>query len=106
MNPTVSQWKGVVFQSTSGNNSISYADISYGGSDSYSGNINQKGNILAGSYSAGSFNISNSSVTHSAAYGIYATAASPVISVPGSVSYASNASEIISTNRKDQTKPK
>jgi len=87
-----SPWKGVVFQSTSGNNNITYADISYGGSTSYSGNLNQKGNILAGSFSAGSFSISNCTVNNSASYGIYATATSPVITVPASVSYSANAS--------------
>ncbi len=85
-------WKGIAFQSTSPNNAISYLDINYGGSSSYTGNTSQLGNIIAGAWSGGSFAISNTNISNSAAYGIYVTMPSPTISVPGSVVYSGNAS--------------
>lgn len=85
-------WKGIAFQSLSSNNQISYADISYGGSSSFTGNTSQVGNIRAGAWSAGSFTIDNATVSNSAAYGIYVTMPSPTIIVPGSVIYSGNAS--------------
>lgn len=85
-------WKGIAFQSTDARNKISYADVSYAGSSSFTGNTSQKGNIHAGAWSAGSFTIDNANVMSSAGYGIYATAASPVVTIPGSVYFAGNAS--------------
>jgi hypothetical protein len=85
-------WKGLAFQSTSPNNVISYTDISYGGSSSYTGNTNQRGNVRAGAWSAGSFTIDNSTITNSEAWGIYVTLSSPAITVPGSVTYSGNTS--------------
>lgn len=84
-------WKGIAFQSTSPNNVISYLDISYGGSSSYTGATSKRSNILAGGYSAGSFTITNSTVTNSEAWGIYVSMASPDITVPASVTYSGNA---------------
>jgi hypothetical protein len=84
-------WKGLSYKSTSLNNVISYADISYGGSSSYSGSVAHRGNIIAGSAGqAGSFTISNSTINYSETYGIYATAASPALTIPGSVTYTGN----------------
>lgn len=85
-------WKGIAFQSTSPNNTISYLDISYGGSSAYTGASSERANILAGAYSGGSFSIANSTISNSAAYGIYATLPSPAITIPGTVSYSGNAS--------------
>ncbi len=85
-------WKGIAFQSTSPNNTITYTDISYGGSSSYTGNTSQLGNVIAGAWSGGSFAISNTNISNSAAYGIYVTMPSPTIAVPGSVVYSGNAS--------------
>ncbi len=85
-------WKGIAFQCTNTNNRVSYTDVSYGGGSSFTGNTSELGNILAGAWSAGSFTIDNTSITNSAAYGIYVTLPSPTISVPGSVTYSGNAS--------------
>jgi hypothetical protein len=85
-------WKGVAFQCTNTNNRVSYTDVSYGGGSSFTGNTSELGNILAGAWSAGSFTIDNTSISNSAAYGIYVTLPSPTISVPGSVTYSGNAS--------------
>lgn len=85
-------WKGVAFESTNVNNRVSYVDVSYGGSSSYTGNGSQLGNIIAGAWSSGSFNIDNTTIANSAAYGIYVTMPSPSITVPGSVTYTNNAS--------------
>lgn len=90
--PSPGSWKGIAFQSLSSNNQISYADISYGGSSSFTGNTVQRANIRAGAWSAGSFTIDNATITNSSAYGIYVTMPSPTITVPGSVSYSANAS--------------
>lgn len=85
-------WKGIAFQSTSPNNTISFADVSYGGSSSYTGNTSQRGNIMGGAWSAGSFNIANTTISNSQAWGIYCTLSSPVITVPASVTYTGNTS--------------
>lgn len=85
-------WKGIAFQSTSSNNEISYADISYGGSSSYTGATQKRANLHGGAWSAGTFSISNSTVNNSSAWGIWVTLSSPNISVPGSVTYSANAS--------------
>ncbi len=85
-------WKGIAFQCTNTNNRVSYTDVSYGGGSSFTGNPSELGNILAGAWSGGSFTIDNTSITNSAAYGIYVTLPSPTISVPGSVTYSGNAS--------------
>lgn len=84
-------WKGIAFQSTSPNNTISFTDVSYGGSSSYTGNTSQRGNIMGGAWSAGSFNIANTTISNSQSWGIYCTLPSPVITVPASVTYSSNA---------------
>lgn len=89
---TPGAWKGIAFQSTSSNNQISYAEISYGGSSSYTGNTAQRGNIMAGAWSAGSFTMDNTNVLNSAAWGIYATLPSPAITVAGSNYLSGNAS--------------
>ncbi len=84
-------WKGVAFQSTHPNNEIAYADISYGGSSSYTGATQKRANIHVGAWSAGSLTISESSVSHSAAWGIWVSSNSASISVPPSVIYSNNA---------------
>ncbi|MFN5317327.1 MAG: hypothetical protein ACK5CY_00645 [Bacteroidia bacterium] len=85
-------WKGIAFQSTQPQNTIQFADISFGGGSSYTGNTAQKGNILAGSWSAGSVTISDATVSGSIGYGIYATMPSPEITWPSSVVFSNNAS--------------
>jgi hypothetical protein len=85
-------WKGIAFQSTSPNNQLSYIDISYGGSSSYTGATDQRANLLGGAYSVGTFTIDNSTITDSQAWGIYVRLSSPAIIVPGSVIYTNNAS--------------
>lgn len=90
--PIPGAWKGIAFQSNSPNNEIAYTDISFGGSSSFSGATNRLANIHAGAYSAGSFKISNSSVTNSAAYGIYVTMPSPNIDTTNNVTFSNNAS--------------
>jgi len=85
-------WKGIAFQSTQPQNTIQFADISFGGGSSYTGNTAQKGNVLAGSWSAGSFTISDATISGSATYGIYATMASPEITWPSTVVFSNNAS--------------
>jgi hypothetical protein len=85
-------WKGIAFQSTSPENESAFTDISFGGSSSYTGNTNQKANIIAGAWSPGSFNISNSTISNSAAWGVYVNLPSPEISIPPSVTYTNNAS--------------
>jgi len=88
---TPGAWKGLSYKSTSLNNVISYADISYGGSSSYSGTAAHRANIIAGSAGqAGSFTIDNTTINFSQTYGIYATAASPAITIPGTVTYNGN----------------
>lgn len=88
---TPGAWKGIAFQSTSPNNQISYAEISYGGSSSYTGNPVQKGNIMGGAWSAGTFTINNTNVLHSAAWGIYITLPSPNVIIDGSIYFDGNA---------------
>jgi len=85
-------WKGIAFQSTLPQNAIQFADISFGGGGSFTGNTSQKANIRAGSWSAGSFTIADATVSGSVAYGIYATMSSPEITLPGSVVFSNNAS--------------
>lgn len=85
-------WKGIAFQSLSANNQISYADISDGGSSSYTGATQKRANLHGGAWSAGTFTIANSTVTNSEAWGIWVTLGSPAISVPGSVTYSGNVS--------------
>ncbi len=85
-------WKGIAFQSTNPNNQISYADISYGGSSSYTGATQKKANLHAGAWSNGTFTIANSTISNSGAWGIWVTLGSPGVTVPGSVTYSGNAS--------------
>jgi hypothetical protein len=85
-------WKGIAFQSTLPQNAIQFADISFGGGGSFTGNTSQKANIRAGSWSAGSFTISDATVTGSIGYGIYASFSSPDITWPASVVFSNNAS--------------
>jgi hypothetical protein len=85
-------WKGIAFQSNSSNNQISYADISYGGSSSYTGATQKKANLHGGAWSNGTFTISNATISNSGAWGIWVTLGSPSITVPGSVTYSGNAS--------------
>ena len=85
-------WKGIAFQSLSVNNRISQTIVSYGGSSSYTGNTSQRGNIMAGAWSAGNFTIDNSNVTNSSGYGVYATLPSPAITLPSSMFFSGNAS--------------
>jgi hypothetical protein len=84
-----SDWKGVCFQSTNSQNLLSYVDINKGGSSSYTGATQKKGNIIIGGYSAGFATIQNCSVTNSAAYGIFVAMGStlPVLS---NVTYSGN----------------
>lgn len=84
-------WKGVAFQSMSSNNAINYADISDGGSSSFTGATQKRANLFAGAWSDGSFTIANSTVTNSAGWGIWVTLGSPDITVPGTVTYSNNA---------------
>jgi hypothetical protein len=85
-------WKGIAFQSTLPQNAIQFADISFGGGGSFTGNTSQKANIRAGSWSAGSFTISDATVSGSIGYGIYASFSSPEITWPASVVFSNNAS--------------
>jgi len=85
-------WKGIAFQSNSPLNEIRYADISYAGASSFTGNTSQKGNVVAGAYSAGTFKISYSTISGSAAYGIYVTMPSANIDTTNQVTFSSNAS--------------
>lgn len=85
-------WKGIAFQSLSPNNAINYADISYGGSSSYTGATQKRANIHGGAWSAGTFSIANSTINNSAAWGIWINMASPNVTVPASVTYSGNAS--------------
>ena len=71
---------------------LSYADISDGGSSSYTGATQKRANIHAGAWSDGSFTISNSTIGNSAAWGIWVTLGSPDITIPASVTYSNNAS--------------
>ncbi len=89
---TTGSWKGIAFQSTSPNNQISYAEISYGSSSSYTGNPAQKGNVIAGAWSAGSFVMDNTNVLNSVASGVYATLPSPAITIDGSNYLSGNTS--------------
>lgn len=90
--PVAGSWKGIAFQSNSPINEIAYTDISYGGSSSFTGATNRLANINAGAYSAGTFKISYSSVTNSAAYGIYVTMPSANIDTTNNVTFSNNAS--------------
>jgi len=83
-------WKGVAFQSTSPNNEIAYADISYGGSSSYTGASSKKANIHVGAWSEGALTISEASVSNSNAYGIYISNPATLV-VPPSVTFSNNA---------------
>lgn len=85
-------WKGIAFQSTSPNNQLSYVDISYGGSSSYTGATQKRANLHGGAWSAGTCTIDNATITNSQAWGIWVTGPSPDITVPGTVTYSSNAS--------------
>ncbi len=84
-------WKGIAFQSTLPQNAIQFADISFGGGGSFTGNTSQKANIRAGSWSAGSFTISDATISGSIGYGIYASFSSPDITWPASVVFSNNA---------------
>jgi hypothetical protein len=84
-------WKGICFQSQNVSNQLSYVDVSYGGSSSFTGASTQLGNIVAGGYSAGSVTLTNVTSSNSAGYGVYATMASPVVNIQG-VTFAGNAS--------------
>lgn len=91
--PAPGAWKGVSFVSSSPNNRVEYTDISYGGSSSYSGAANEKGNLIAGSAGqSGAFTISNCTVNYSGAYGIFVNSNSANITVPASVTYTGNTS--------------
>lgn len=85
-------WKGIAFQSTSPNNQISYADISDGGSSSYTGATQKKANLHAGAWSNGTFTISNSTISNSGGWGIWVSMGSPSVTVPSSVTYTGNTS--------------
>jgi hypothetical protein len=90
---TAGSWKGIAFFSNNPINSIKYTDIRFGGASSLSGNTAQKGNILVGlGSSPGYVSIANSTLSSSAAYGMYVTAWSTGMSEPTSVSYAGNIS--------------
>lgn len=84
-------WKGIAFQSTHPSNEIAYADISYGGSSSYTGASQKRANIHVGAWSPGALTISETTISHSAAWGIWVNANSASITVPPSVTYSNNA---------------
>ncbi|MCS6818554.1 MAG: hypothetical protein NZ522_01285, partial [Chitinophagales bacterium] len=85
-------WKGLVFQSTSPNNQLSYVDLSYGGSSSYTGATQKRANLHVGAWSAGAVKIDNMTISNSAAWGIWVSANSNDINVPPTVTYSNNAS--------------
>lgn len=88
---TPGAWKGISFVSSSSNNVVSYTDISYGGSSSYSGSANEKGNLLAGSAGqSGAFTVNNCTINYSGSYGIFVNSNSADITVPGNVTYTGN----------------
>ena len=90
---TAGSWKGIAFFSNNPINSIKYTDIRFGGASSLSGNTAQKGNILVGLVSSpGYVSIANSTLSSSAAYGMYVTAWSTGMSEPTTVTYAGNIS--------------
>lgn len=83
---TPGSWSGICFQSTNANNEIKYADISFGGGgNAWSGSTADKGNIVVGAYSAGSVNVSNTSVTGSASCGIKVKTGSTLTQGTGNV---------------------
>jgi hypothetical protein len=90
--PLAGSWKGIAFQSNSPINEIAYTDISFGGSSSFTGNPSRKANINGGAYSAGTFKISNATVSNSAAFGIYITAPSANVDTTNNVTFSANAS--------------
>lgn len=69
-------WKGIGFQSTNVANLIEYANVSYGGASSYTGNSSQKANIIVGGNSAGVVTVTNCNIADSDNCGIYVTSAS------------------------------
>lgn len=84
-------WRGLAISSNSPLNSLNYVEISYGGSDSYSGDDDDRGNLIVGASSEGIVTIENSTISNSAAYGIYISFNSDDITVPSSVTYSNNA---------------
>lgn len=90
--PSPGAWKGIAFQSLSPNNQLSYVEVSYGGSSSYTGATQKRANLHGGAWSAGTFTIDNATISNSAAWGIWVSYGSPDITVPSSVTYSNNAS--------------
>ncbi len=91
-NPVPGSWKGICFQSTNAKNKLSYVDISYGGSSSFTGNTSQKGNIIVGGFSAGDVSVDHILIGLSKAYGIYSTLGSANIDITNNVSFQGNVS--------------
>ncbi len=85
-------WKGICFQSINASNRLSYVDISYGGSSSFTGNGSHLANIVIGGSSTGKASIDNCTVSHSAAYGILIGLNNPEPTI-SNVTYSDNASD-------------
>ena len=85
-------WKGVCFQSTNGSNEMDYVNISYAGSSSFTGDTDEKGNIIIGAYSDGTLNIQNCTISNSANCGIYISTPGSTLNTGSNVTYASNVS--------------
>jgi hypothetical protein len=85
-------WKGICFQSTNTANKLSYVDISYGGSSSFTGASGDRANISIGGYSAGDVKIDNTTVKNSDLYGIMVKGGStpPILTA---VTYSGNAGD-------------
>lgn len=63
-------WQGVCFQSNNVQNRIEYANISYGGSEGFTG-ANYKANVVIGAFGAGRADVVNSNISFSDNCGIF-----------------------------------
>lgn len=86
-----STWKGVCYQSTNGQNQLSYVDIDKGGTSSYTGAAQKKGNVILGAWSPGAASISNCSINNSASWGVFVSMGSTAPTIT-STTYSGNAS--------------
>lgn len=69
-------WKGILIRSASALNEMDFVQVSYGGSSNLSGmSSNVKANIALYSYSNGKLKLTNSTVTNSGGWGVYAEGA-------------------------------
>jgi hypothetical protein len=85
-------WKGICFQSKNTSNQLSYVDISYGGSSSFTGASADRANISIGGFSGGDVDIDNTTVKNSEVYGILVKANSTAPTLTN-VTYSGNADD-------------